>query len=95
MKLKKTLSLIIALAMIISTVPFVVSAEEISQTSVAKVGDTEYTDIDEAIAAWTNGKTLTLLADVQLTDVITLKSTEYHELNLGSYTMTAASKKDA
>ncbi len=63
--------------------------------AVAKVGNTEYTSIDEAIAAWTNGTTLTLLADVTLTDVITLKSTENHTLNLGTYTMTAASGKNA
>ena len=62
---------------------------------IAKVGNTEYRKIDDAIAAWTNNTTLTLLADVTLNDVITLKSTEYHILDLGTYTMTAASKKDA
>ena len=61
----------------------------------AKVGNTEYTNIDEAIAAWTNGSTLTLLKNVTLTDVITLKSTEHHILDLGTYTMTAASGKNA
>ena len=63
--------------------------------AVAKVGNTEYTSIDEAIAAWTNGTTLTLVKDVTLSDVITLKSTEHHILNLGTYTMTAASGKNA
>ena len=62
---------------------------------VAMVGTTEYGTIEEAIAAWTNGTTLTLLANVTLSDVIVLKSTEYHILDLGTYTMTAASKKDA
>ena len=62
---------------------------------VARVGNVEYTTIDEAIANWTNGTTLTLLADVTLSDVITLKSTEHHILDLGTFTMTAASKKDA
>ena len=61
---------------------------------VAKVGNTEYATIDEAIAKWTNNTTLTLLADVTLTDVVTLKSTEHHILNLGPYTMTAASGKN-
>ena len=65
------------------------------QNPVAKVGNTEYATIDEAIANWTNGSTLTLLADVTLSDVIKLSSTEHHILDLGSYTMTAASKKDA
>ena len=62
---------------------------------VAKVGNTEYATIDEAIANWTHNTTLTLLADVTLTDVIKLSSTEYHVLDLGTYTMTAASRKDA
>lgn len=61
----------------------------------AKVGNTEYGSIDEAIANWTNNTTLTLLTDVTLTDVVTLKSTEHHILDLGTYTMTAASGKNA
>ena len=62
---------------------------------VAKVGNTEYTNIDEAIAAWTDNTTLTLVSDVTLNNVITLKSTEYHILDLGTYTLTAAKGKDA
>ena len=62
---------------------------------VAKVGNTEYDNISKAIAAWTNNTTLTLLADVTLSDVVTLKSTEYRILDLGIYTMTAAKGKDA
>ena len=68
---------------------------QIEPQPVAKVGNTEYKNIDEAIAAWTNGSTLTLLDNVTLNDVISLKSTEYHVLDLGTFTMTAASKKDA
>ncbi len=62
---------------------------------VAKVGDKVYWNIDKAIANWTAGSTLTLLADVTLSDVITLKSTEHHILNLDTYTMTAAEGKNA
>ncbi|MBO5831778.1 MAG: hypothetical protein J6Q95_00580, partial [Alistipes sp.] len=62
---------------------------------VAKVGETTYYNIDEAIAAWTNNTTLTLLNDVTLNDVVTLKSTEHHILNLSTYTLTAASGKNA
>ncbi len=62
---------------------------------VAKVGSTTYATIDEAIANWTNGTTLTLLADVTLSEVITLKSTEHHILDLSTFTMTAASGKNA
>lgn len=61
----------------------------------AKVGNTEYGSIDEAIANWTNNTTLTLLDDVTLSDVVTLKSTEHHILDLGTFTMTAAESKNA
>lgn len=63
--------------------------------AVAKVGNTEYATIDEAIANWTNGTILTLLADVTLTEVIKLKSTEHHILNLDTYTLTAAAGQNA
>ena len=69
--------------------------EVVEYKPVAKVGNTEYGSIDEAIAKWTNNSTLTLLADVTLSNVVTLKSTEHHILNLGTYTMTAASGKNA
>ena len=62
---------------------------------VAKVGATSYEAIDDAIAAWTNGTTLTLLGDVTLSDVVKLNSTEHHLLDLGTYTMTAAEGKNA
>ena len=65
------------------------------QFAVAKVGNTEYATIDEAIAAWTNGTTLTLLADVTLSDVFTFPSTESRTLDLGTYTLTAAEGKHA
>ena len=62
---------------------------------VAKVGNTEYTSIDAAIANWANNTTLTLLADVTLNDVVTLKSTEHHILDLSTFTITAAEGKNA
>ena len=80
------------------TVTFTVNGTLIEcpvQFPVAKVGDTEYKSINEAIENWTNNTTLTLLGDVTLTDVIKLKSTEHHILNLGTYTMAAASGKNA
>ena len=43
--------------------------------SVAKVGTTEYSTIDEAISNWANGTTLTLLANVRLRNVIEISST--------------------
>ena len=62
---------------------------------VAQVGNTKYGSIDDAIANWTHNTTLTLLSDVTLNDVVTLKSTEHHILNLDTYTMTATSGKNA
>ena len=87
MKLKNFLFALVAM---LSGFAFTANA-----ANVAKVGSTEYATIDEAVAAWTNGSTLTLLANVTLSDVITLKSTEHHILNLGTYTLTAASGKHA
>ena len=62
---------------------------------VATVGNTEYDTMSKAIAAWTNNSTLTLMADVTLSDVVTLKSTEHHILDLSTYTLTAAEGKNA
>ena len=67
----------------------------VKDVKVAKVGNTEYHNIDDAIAAWTNNTTLTLISDVTLNDVITLNSTEHHILDLATYTLTAASGKNA
>ena len=69
--------------------------QTVSEGDVAKVGDQGYATIDEAIAAWTSGTTLTLLADVTLSDVIKLDSNTNHTLDLQTYTMTAATNKNA
>ena len=76
------------------TWPEIVTAEE-NQGPVAKVGNTEYATIDEAITAWTNGTTLTLLSDVTLSDVVEFSSQEHHYLDLSTHTMTAAEGKNA
>ena len=95
------LSFVLVLVMALSMLPATAFAAEtddvatVATGNVAKVGNTEYATIDEAIANWTNGTTLTLLADVTLSKTIELSSTEYHILDLGTYTMTAASRKDA
>ena len=83
------------LLMTFLTLLFTAMGTSVLRAQVAKVGNTEYATIDEAIANWGNNTTLTLLADVTLSDVIQLSSTEYHILDLGIYTMTAASNKDA
>ena len=63
--------------------------------NVAKVGTTEYATIQEAVAAWGPGKTLTLLADVTTTSTVEVEvnatvSTQGWTLNLGDYTWTAS-----
>ena len=88
MKLKFTF---IALVAMLSSFAFTANAQQ----NVAKVGNTEYATINEAINAWTSGTTLTLLADVTLTDVVKINSNESRTLDLGTFTMTAASGKDA
>ena len=91
MKLKH---FILALVAMLSGFAFTANA---ANGNVAKVGNTEYATIDEAIANWGTGEgnTLTLLSNVTLSDVIKLKSTEHHYLNLSTYTMTACSDKNA
>jgi len=87
-------ALVCALTVLVGlTAPTATAAE--NATPVAKVGSTEYTSIDDAVANWTNGTTLTLLSDVTLSDVVKLKSTEAHTLNLATYTLTAASGQHA
>ncbi len=61
--------------------------------NVAKVGNTEYATIEEAIAAWGPGKTLTLLKDVTTTSTVTVEVTRSSGnwiLELGDYTWTAS-----
>ena len=71
-------------------------AGAVQAAGVAKVGDTEYETIDEAITAWeANDSTMTLMADVTLPRAVKFLSTTTHTLNLASYMMTAASKQNA
>lgn len=63
--------------------------------NVAKVGSTGYATIEEAIAAWGPGKTLTLLDNVTTTSTVIVevnatKSTQNWTLDLGDYTWTAS-----
>ena len=89
MKLKQ---FIFALVAMLSSFAFTANAAD---GNVAKVGDTEYATIDEALKNWTAGSTLTLLANVTLPDVVKINSNESRTLDLGTFTMTAASGKDA
>ncbi|MBR5280352.1 MAG: hypothetical protein IKU26_05240, partial [Clostridia bacterium] len=90
---KKYFFVVFAVAMIILLFP----VHAFAQDAVAEVNGTSYENIADAVDAWrgTNNSTLTLKADVTLPAVITLKSTENHTLNLGTYTMTAAAGQHA
>jgi len=92
MKIRKILAALVACAMLFSTLCFTVSATD---GNVAKVGDTEYATMEEALANWKHNTVLTLLGNATLPDVVQLDSTQHHILNLGTYTLTAAEKKNA
>ncbi len=87
-----TLLCVITLCCLTSTAAW---AADTPPGSAAKVGSTEYGTIEAALENWTANSTLTLLSDVTLPDTVTLKSTEHHILDLGTYTLTAASGKNA
>ena len=92
MKTNKLLSLFLAITMMLSMACITTVS---AAGDVATVDGVAYATIDDAIAAWNDGTTLTLLQDVELSGTITLPSTEHHILNLDNYTMTAASGENA
>lgn len=88
---KKLTFLLIA---ILASLGAMASPPHQDEGNVAKVGSTEYATIEEAVAAWGPGKTLTLLSDVTTTSTVTVevnatKSTQNWILELGDYTWTA------
>ena len=62
MKLKKALSLVLAVLMIVSTMTFV-TVTTAADGNVAKIGTTEYATLDAALDAAKDGDTITLIAD--------------------------------
>ena len=88
---KLWLSLLLLVGVTAIAVPGI---QEVMDGNVAKVGNTEYATIEEAVAAWGPGKTLTLLDNVTTTSTVTVevnatKSTQNWTLDLGDYTWTA------
>lgn len=79
---KRIFSILLTLAMVLSLLPAAAFAEG---ENVAKVGDTEYATLAEAVAAAQAGDTVTLLKDVELSDkvVVAKKLT----INLGGNTL--------
>lgn len=83
MKKMKYLTLLVALTCM----------AEMQAQNVASIGSDEYATLTEALAAWEEGDTLTLLADVEITDEITvMDKTVTLDLNGYGITQTAAKK---
>ncbi len=66
MKAKRISAIVLALVMALSTLNFSVFAEEITESSVAKIGDVEYVDLHKAMVACNAGETVVLISDVEL-----------------------------
>lgn len=96
--MKKTIiSMLLTAIMLIALLPTTVfAAEQVASVTIGST-TTPYTSIDDAVAEWTgsNNSTLTLLADVTLTQPIQLASNQKYYLQLGTYTMTAAPGENA
>ncbi len=65
MKMRKLLALVLSLTMVLSAVPFGLSAGA-EAANEAKIGDTQFATMEEALNAVSDGETITLLTDVNL-----------------------------
>lgn len=92
-KSKRVLSIVLAVAMIVGLFPIAAFADEGDVTSAtineAKVGETEYATLEEAVTAVASAteKTITLINDVTLKSQVTLP--EGVTLNGGNHTISA------
>ena len=84
---RKLLSFLLTLAMLVGLMPGM-GLKAFAADAVAKVGETEYATLSEALTAWTDGSTLTLLADVETASTITVSATKILDLNGHNITMT-------
>ncbi len=87
MKLKKILSLLVAMTMLFSCVGITAMAEE--SAAVAKIGETTYASLADAINDADAGQTVTLVKDI-LGDGKSLTISKDITLDLGGYTFTDA-----
>ena len=81
---------ILMLVMMLSFASVVAFADDGTGTNVAKIGDTEYATLAEAIAAAKDGKTVTLLADA--TEDVTINKNITLDLGTKTLTNTGAGK---
>ena len=81
---RRLLSAFLAVMMVLTMAPVAFAADDTAATSedVAKIGDTGYATLAEALSAWAaDGGTLKLLQDGELTDKVTVKNTGTLDLN--------------
>ena len=78
---KRFFASILSLVMLLSLLPTAAFAAEGTSTGVAKIGDTTYTSLTDAISAATKGQTVTLLADVNGQTVIPAQEDIILDLN--------------
>lgn len=72
-KNKRLISLLLTLAMVLGLMSGL-TVTAWADVYEASVGDTQYTSLSEALNAWTDGSTLTLLRDVTTANTITVES---------------------
>ncbi|MBR1567769.1 MAG: InlB B-repeat-containing protein [Lachnospiraceae bacterium] len=70
---RKLLSFLLTLAMVVGMMPGM-SLTAYADENVAKVGETEYATLSDALNAWNDGTTLTLLANVETDNTISMSS---------------------
>lgn len=75
--MKKLLSTIMALVMLLSLVPMAVAEEGVTaENAVAQIGDQYYKTLEDAVLKVANGDTITLLKDVALDNGLKIGSVD-------------------
>lgn len=93
--MKKLLSTIMALVMLLSLMPMAVAEEGVTaENAVAQVGDQYYKTLEDAVLKVANGDTITLLKDVALDNGLKIGSVDSEQkvltLNLNGHSISAA-----
>lgn len=91
-KLKKVLLLVVALCVMISIMS--IAATATGDDPVARIGSTTYASLADAIAAAQDGDTVTMLADVTLSDTLEIKKSITLDLNENTLSKSLASASD-
>lgn len=87
---KRIMWLIVVTAIVcVLTLAVALPASANENANVAKIGDTEYASLDDAIAAANDGDTITLISDVEVTSVVTVSGKSI-TLDFGGNTLTSS-----